>query len=139
MNDLINDLVLWAQAVDWIRFWITAALFVLPPLVVMFVTLFAGKHVVAAARTLYAWVRPYIDEPSDPVIAMLAARSGLAPDRVIELVTDNLDSVLLAITPAVTKASLGQAVGTIHVSVETDGKAQSAESGEAIPPAEAMH
>lgn len=99
MEQVINDITVWAAAYDWLRIVLTIAVFIIPTLVFLWLTLFASGKAITAARGVYKQIRQFFDEPTDPLVMLIAARTGLSADEVIKWLTSP-DGILLKVDAA---------------------------------------
>ena len=99
--ELFNETELWVQIV------FNILMAVLPLLASVAATSAAGAMMIRAIKKVYAeWVRPSIDEATDPLIVLIAAKTGRDPKWVAQQLLENLDSIV-AVLPEEVKPVAG--------------------------------
>ena len=85
---------IWNSTEWYVQLIFNVLLFVLPTLVGLAVANVFGAKVVTTARMLLKAIRPAIDEPGDPFIVMIAAKTGYKPKEVSDLLVTKVDEVI---------------------------------------------
>lgn len=90
----MENIQLWAETVDWIEIVLNIALIALPVALSGIVFLAGGGWLINVMRWFWRIVRPQVDEVDDPIVRLIADRTGLSPERVLELLTASVDDIL---------------------------------------------
>lgn len=88
----MDDVQLYAEAVDWLGLVLSVALVVLPTLLVLALVFLGGAGAVNSGRKLWESLRPAVDEPTDPLIQMIAAALKTRPELVSDFIVGLLDA-----------------------------------------------
>ena len=85
---------LWNETHQWAEIVFNALLLVLPVLAALAATSATGAVMIRTIKKVYSeWIRPAIDEPTDPLVILLAAKIGKDPAWVAKQLLENLDAV----------------------------------------------
>jgi hypothetical protein len=86
---------LWTETNEWIQLCFNVLMLVLPVLAGVAATSVFGAAMINAIKRFYAeWLRPAIDEPTDPIVALIAQRMKRDPQVVVDFIVSNLDAVI---------------------------------------------
>ncbi len=85
---------IWSETAWYVQLIFNVLLLVLPTLIGLAVVSAGGAKVVDTVRMLAKSIRPAIDEPTDPLVALLAERTGRRPETVRDFLTGNLDQIV---------------------------------------------
>lgn len=94
----MNDVQLYAEAVDWLSLVLSVALVVLPTLFVLALTALGGVAAVKAGRDLWQSLRVTVDEPGDPVVMLVAGALKQKPELISEFLVRLFDTTFEAPT-----------------------------------------
>lgn len=85
---------LWTQSDWYIELMLNALLFILPTIAVVAGTGELGSQVIKYTRAIWDAVRPAIDQPTDPAILYIAAKSKREPAEVSDLLVKIGDEIV---------------------------------------------
>ena len=85
---------IWNETAWYLRVVFNILLVIIPALVVLVVASEGGIKVVRTAKMLFKTFRKAIDEPTDPLIALIAAKTGYKPEVVSDLLVTKVDEVI---------------------------------------------
>lgn len=90
----MSDISIWTESSTWLEIVFNVLLVLLPTLAGAAALSVGGLRVLAWARDAYRTLRPWIDEPGDPLIKAIAEKTGRKPEDVTAFMTSNLDRVI---------------------------------------------
>lgn len=85
---------IWNETAWYLRVVFNILLVIIPALVVLVVASEGGIKVVRTAKMLFKTFCKAIDEPTDPLIALIAAKTGYKPEVVSDLLVTKVDEVI---------------------------------------------
>ena len=88
----MNDVQLYAEAVDWLGLVLSALLVVLPTLLALALVFLGGAGAVNSGRKLWESLRPAVDEPTDPLNQIIAAALKQRPELVSDFLVKLFDA-----------------------------------------------
>lgn len=90
---------MYAEAIDWLNLTLSVAVIVLPTLIVLALTALGGAAAVEQGRKLWKSLRVTVDEPSDPIVAMIAAAVKQRPEIVSGFLVSLFDATFAEAVP----------------------------------------
>lgn len=88
------DVNVWNETYWWVGVIWNVLLILVPLLAAAAATSAFGASVIRTAKMVYReWVRPAINEPTDPLVKLLAEKTGLPAAVISAFLIDNLDLV----------------------------------------------
>lgn len=88
----MEDIRVYAEAVDWLSLMLSVALVVLPTLIILALTGIGGAAAVKAGRALWLSMRVTVDEPGDPVVMLVAGALKQKPELISEFLVRLFDT-----------------------------------------------
>jgi cell division protein FtsX len=95
----IETIGLWGETAWYVRLLFNLLMVALPTLAGIALLSASGTKVVSTARSLLQTVRPAVDQPTDPIVLLIAQKTGRTPDEVCAWLAGNID-VIIAALPA---------------------------------------
>ena len=95
----MDDVKVYAEAIDWLNLTLSVALIVLPTLIGLALTALFGAQAVEQGRKLWKSLRQTVDEPTDPIVAMLAAAAKQKPEMVSSFLVALFDATFAEAVP----------------------------------------
>ena len=91
---------LWSESSWWLELVFNVLMLVLPTLAALAAASVFGASVIRAIKTIWReWLRPALDEPTDPLVKIIADKTGRKPETVSKWLTESIDDVI-ALLPA---------------------------------------
>jgi len=90
----MDQVNLWTETPQWLSLLWNILLIVLPTLAATAALTAGGAGVVKTVRWAWAQARPLIDEPTDPLANLIAARTGRTPEQVVDFVVSHIDRIV---------------------------------------------
>jgi hypothetical protein len=85
---------IWNDTAWWVELVFNVCLFILPTIAGIAATGTLGLKTVKWVRLAWKEARAMVDEPSDFVVRLIAARTGRTPEQVSKFIISNLDAVI---------------------------------------------
>lgn len=86
------DVNVWNETYWWVNVVWNILLVVVPVLAALAATSAFGAAVIRTFKTAWKeWVRPAVDDPSDPLVKLLAEKTGLPAEVISDFLVENLD------------------------------------------------
>lgn len=111
---MMDEVRVYAEAVDWLNLVLSVGLIVLPTLFVLALTAIGGAQAVEQGRKLWASLRVTVDEPSDPVVAMIATAVKQRPELISTWLVALFDSTFAESVPLAERAPQSQPQETLR-------------------------
>lgn len=83
----MNDLKLWADTIDWLNILFNVLALVLPTLAGLAAVVATSHGLGAVVTRAVGFVRPALDEATDPAIVALAEQFHTTPEQVLAVMT----------------------------------------------------
>lgn len=108
----MEQIDLWQATPEWLELVFNVLLLIIPALAAVAITTASGATVVATVQKSWKLIRPAIDEPTDPLILLLASRIGWTPEQVSAWLLENFGKVVgtLPVMPDGTRQETAQQV-----------------------------
>lgn len=89
------DLNIWNESSEWLEIVYNILLLVIPALATLAATSVFGAGLVRSIKIfLREWARPAMDEPTDPLVKLIAERTGRKPDVVSKWAVERIDDII---------------------------------------------
>lgn len=85
---------IWSQTSWWVELIFNGLLYILPPLATAAIAFPLGLSVVKYAKLIWREFRPLVDEPSDSIPRLIAAKTPYTADQVSNFLVENIDAII---------------------------------------------
>ena len=91
---------IWSQSSWWVEVVYNALLLFLPPLAGLAVATPLGLGVVRFVKQIYREFRPLVDESTDAIPRLIAAKTPYTAEQASKFLIDNIDKIIAALPDA---------------------------------------
>jgi len=89
------ELNIWSESSEWLEIVYNVLLLVIPALAGLAATSVFGAGLIRSIKLFWReWLRPALDDPTDPLVKLIAERTGRKPEDVSKWLTERIDEVI---------------------------------------------